>query len=147
MLFGGTGRLLHASFNGKTPTLQIGGKFGLQFSQTLTRINFVGVESPVLCDRHMEKVHMRPLFIHVNHCGNDILRAHKLRKKGFALLKESPGVLWRKALKKGAAGGNDKPAHTHGVLSHCFGQLKSVNAALNGLGIVCRRGFVQFVIR
>ena len=95
----------------------------------------------------MEKVHMRRLFIHVNHCGNDILRPYKLGEKGFALLKESPGVLWRKALKKGAVGGNDKPAHAHGVLSHCFGQLKSVNAALNGLSIVCRRRFVQFVIR
>lgn len=55
MLLGGTGHLLHASFNGKTSALQIRGKFGLQFSQTLTRINFVGVGSPVLRDRHMEK--------------------------------------------------------------------------------------------
>ena len=96
MLFGGTGRLLHASFNGKTSALQIGGKFGLQFSQTLTRINFVGVESPVLRDRHMEKVHMRRLFIHVNHCGNDILRAHKFREKGFALLKKSSVFSWER---------------------------------------------------
>ena len=61
------------------------------------------------------KVHMRRLFIHVNHCGNDIFRAHKL-----------PDVLWKKALPEVTISARTcaRPP------SHGFGQLKSVNAAL-----------------
>ena len=95
----------------------------------------------------MKEVHVRRLFIHVNHCGNDILHAHKLREKGFALLKETPCFLRRETIKKRLVRGDDKPAHAHGVLSHGLDQQKLVNAILNGLGIVQRGGFVQLVVR
>ena len=114
----------------------MGGKPGLQFSQTLTCIDFVGVETPVRRHRHVKEVQVRCLFIHVNHCGNDILRAHKLREKGFALLKETPCFLRRKTIKKRFVRGDDKPAHAHGVLSHGLDRQELVNAILNGFGIV-----------
>ena len=136
MPFRGTGCLFHAALNGEAPALQMGGKPGLQFPQTLTGIDFIGVEPPVRRHRHMKEVHVRRLFIHVNHCGNDILRAHKLREKGFALLKETPCFLRREAIKKRLVRGDDKPAHAHGVLSHGLDQQEIVNAVLNGLGIV-----------
>ena len=136
MLFCGAGRLLHAAFNGETPALQMGGKLGLQLSQTLPGIDFVGVETSVRRHRYMQEVHVRRLFIHVNHCGNDILRAHKIREKGFALFKEASGVLRGKFLEKCAVRCDDKPAHAHGVLSHGLDQQKVVNAILNGLCVV-----------
>ena len=94
----------------------------------------------------MKEVHVRRLFIHVNHCGNDILRAHKLREKGFAFLKETPCFLRRETIKKRLVRGDDKPAHAHGVLSHGLDQQKLVNTVLNGFGIVRCCGFVQLVV-
>ena len=95
----------------------------------------------------MKEMHVRCLFIHMNHGGNDILRAHKLREKGFALLKETPCFLRCEAIKKRLVRGDDKPAHAHGVLSHGLDQQKRVNAVLNGFGIVRGCGFVQIVVR
>ena len=100
MLFRRTGLLLDAALNVETPALQIEGQVSLQFFQTGAGIDAVGAESSVRRHRHMKEVHVRRLFIHVNHCGNDILRAHKLREKGFALLKETPCFLRREAIKK-----------------------------------------------
>ena len=71
----------------------------------------------------------------------------KIGEKGFALFKETPGVLRGKFLEKRAVGGDDKPAHANGVLSHGLDQQEIVNTLLNSLGVVCRRGFVQLVVR
>ena len=95
----------------------------------------------------MKEVHVRRLFIHVNHGGNDILRAHKFREKGFALLKETPCFLRRESIKKRLVRGDDKPAHAHGVLSHGLDQQEVVNTVLNDFGIVRCCGFVQLVVR
>lgn len=146
MLFRGTRCLFHAALNDEAPALQIGGKLGLQFPQTLAGINFVGVEPPIRRHRYMKKVHVRRLFIHVDHCGNDILRAHKLREKGFALLKETPCFLRREPVKKRLVRSDDKPAHAYGVLSYGFDQQEVVNTILNAFGIVRCCGFVELVV-
>lgn len=102
MLWGGTGRLLHASFNGDTPALQIGGEFGLQFSQTLARTNFVGAASPVLRDRTWKKC-MRGVFSSMWTIAETTSSAPTNSVRKALPPEESPGVFWRKALEKGAA--------------------------------------------
>ena len=94
----------------------------------------------------MKKVHVRRLFIHVHHRGNDIFRSHKIREKGFAFLKETPDFFWRKAFEKSAVRRDDKPAHMHGILSDSLDQPQIVNAPLDGLRVICRGLVVQFVI-
>lgn len=67
-------------------------ELGLQHFQTVTSIDALGVEASI-DDWNVQKVHVRRFLIHMYHCGNNILLAHKIREEGFAFFKKAPRFL------------------------------------------------------
>ena len=89
MLFRRSRLLFNAALQAESLALQIGWKLGLQFFETFPRIDFVRVQASIRRNRDMQKMHVRRFLVHVDFCGNDVFRAHKLRKELFAFLEKT----------------------------------------------------------
>ena len=88
------GYLLHASLNAEAAGLEMLRHLTLQAAQAFSRVDSVGIEPPVRRDRNVQEVHMRRLFVHVDHGRNDILSPHKAGENVAALLEKAPLFLW-----------------------------------------------------
>ena len=84
----------YAALDAKAARLEVRGHLALQAAQAFPRVDGVGVEPPIRRDWDVQEVHVRCLFIHVNHGGNDVLLPHEAGEEVAALLEESPLFLW-----------------------------------------------------
>ena len=84
----------------------------------------------------MKEVHVRRLFIHMNHRGDDIFLADKIGEIGCGFLEKSSGFIFADTGKKRLVRTDNQAAQMHGVLAHGLDHEQVVNAILDGLRVI-----------
>ncbi len=131
-----TGNLFHAALNVEAAGLEMLRHLALQASQAFPRVDSVGVEPTVRRDRDVQEVHVRRLFVHVDHGGDDILLPYETGKEVAALFKEATLFFWGQTGKERQIRCDNQAAENNRVFTHGFGQIERVDTGLHGAGVI-----------